>query len=560
MNSKLRAFLEGVGILSTLLALILAPAILGAQDEPVLRWFTYAGSSIDEQGFGIAMDPSGNIYFTGWSDGTWGSPINPHSGGRDAFVAKLNSTGELLWNTFLGSSDTDEGNAIAVDGNGNVYAMGTSSASWGQPLNSYGGQGDAFVAKLNSSGNLLWNLFIGGVWGEHGDDIAVDASGNVYATGVCVNSWSDGFWGTPINLPGCCQNVFVVKLNSIGTVQWYTFIGEDGEEGGTGIAVDASEHVYVSGRSSANWGMPVNEHTGNEYEDGFVMKLDSTGGQEWHTFFGGAGQDEACAIVVDASGNIFISGHSAANWGTPINPHSGGDWNAFVVKLDSSGVRRWHTFMGESMGWDIAVDGGQNVYLTGVWAEEPLSHPGGFVAALNRDGVLQWNTFLEDCLESIALDRSRNVYVAGRGGSSLGTPVNPWAGGWDALVAKISTQQTYAFSGFDRPVDNPPIVNNAKAGSAIPVKWRITDPDGIPISDPASFISLTSYAVSCGALTADPIDEVEEYSAGASGLQYFDDGYWQFNWKTPKGYSGQCRIMVLKLGDGSEHTASFKFK
>jgi hypothetical protein len=398
---------------------------------PLIHWHTYAGSSVDDQSLGIAMDPSGNIYFTGWSDGTWGNPINPHSGGRDVFVAKLSSTGELQWNTFLGSSDTDEGNAIAVDGNGNVYAMGTSSATWGQPLNSYGGQGDAFVAKLNSSGNLLWNLFIGGEWGEHGDDIAVDASGNVYATGVCVNSWSDGFWGTPINLPGCCQNVFIVKLNSSGTVQWYTFLGEDGGELGTGIAVDASGHVYVSGWGDRTWGTPVIEHTGDGSQDGFAVKLDSGGNPEWHTFFGGAGQDEANAIAVDTSGNLFISGHSTASWGTPINPHSGGEWNAFVVKLDSSGVRQWHTFM-KDLGWDIAVDGGQNVYVTGVGGAHF-----GYVAALNQDGVLQWNTPLEAGLGSIALDINRNVYVAGSSDYSWGTPVNAWAGGWDAFVAKI---------------------------------------------------------------------------------------------------------------------------
>jgi hypothetical protein len=304
-----------------------------------------------------------------------------------------------------------------------------------------------------------------------------------------------------------------------------------------------------------NWGTPVNEHTGNGPEDGFAVKLDSSGEQEWHTFFGGAGQDEANAIAVDTSGNVYVSGHGTANWGTPINPHAGGDWDAFAVKLDSGGVRQWHTFMGESMGWDIAVDGGQNVYITGVGRGHP-----GYVAALNQDGSQHWKAFLEGCLENIALDKRHNFYVGGSIDYSWGTPVNAWAGGWDACVAEISTQQTYSFSGFDRPVDNQPIVNNTKAGSSIPVKWRITDLDGTPISDPASFMSLTSYAVSCGALTADPIDEVEEYSAGASGLQYFDDGYWQFNWKTPKGYAGQCRIMVLKLGDGSEHIASFKFK
>ena len=102
-------------------------------DEPILSWHTFAGSVVDDDGAGIAVDPSGNIYMAGWSDASWGSPINPHSGGRDAFVAKLNSLGELEWNTFMGSSYEDRARAIAVDGSGNVYVVGYSTASWGIP-------------------------------------------------------------------------------------------------------------------------------------------------------------------------------------------------------------------------------------------------------------------------------------------------------------------------------------------------------------------------------------------------------------------------------------------
>ena len=130
---------------------------------------------MDDHGASMAVDPSGNMYLTGWSEATWGNPINPHSGGRDAFVAKLNSAAELQWNTFLGSSDTDEASAIAVDGSGNVYVAGWSNGTWGSPLNSHAGMEDAFVARLNSDGVLLWNLFIGGVWTEYADDLAVDA-------------------------------------------------------------------------------------------------------------------------------------------------------------------------------------------------------------------------------------------------------------------------------------------------------------------------------------------------------------------------------------------------
>jgi hypothetical protein len=110
-------------------------------------------------------------------------------------------------------------------------------------------------------------------------------------------------------------------------------------------------------------------------------------------------------------------------------------------------------------------------------------------------------------------------------------------------------------------VDNPPTVNTANAGRSIPVKWRITDASGVGISDPASFVSLTSSSISCS--SGDPQDTIETYS-GSSGLQYLGNGNWQFNWSTPKSYAGSCRAMSLNLLDGPGtalgRTASFQFR
>jgi len=127
-----------------------------------------------------------------------------------------------------------------------------------------------------------------------------------------------------------------------------------------------------------------------------------------------------------------------------------------------------------------------------------------------------------------------------------------------------STDQTltvyrYAFAGFFAPVENPPAVNKAKAGQAVPVKWKITDANGTGISDPSSFAGLYSYQSNCQ--TWSQIGpEVQESAAGSSGLQYIGGGNWQFNWKTPKTYANQCRVMELKLDDGNTRTARFQFK
>jgi hypothetical protein len=119
---------------------------------------------------------------------------------------------------------------------------------------------------------------------------------------------------------------------------------------------------------------------------------------------------------------------------------------------------------------------------------------------------------------------------------------------------------TYDFEGFFSPVENSPVLNIVKAGQSVPVKWRLTDANGAPIGYSSSFVNLYSYQINCVGLAREGTDEVEEY-AGSSGLQYIGDGYWQFNWKTPKTYADSCRAMYVQFNSGGESPAAlFQFK
>jgi hypothetical protein len=422
--------------------------------DPSLLWNTFMGSSTQDQGNGITVDSSGNVYVTGRS-GAWGTPVNAHAGGSDAFAAKLNSNGTLQWHTFMGSASGDVGKDIAVDGSGNVYVTGYSGATWGSsPVNAHGGSDDAFTAKLNSSGALQWNTFMGSVNNDYGYGIAVDGSGNVYVTG-----YSEATWGTtPVNAHAGGRDAFAAKLNSNnGALLWHTFMGSAGWDWGDGIAVDGSGNVYVAGSSYVTWGaVPVNAFAGGR--DAFAAKLNSNGALQWNTFMGSANNDYSYGLAIDGSGNVYVTGESDTTWGTPLNLYAGGV-DVFVTKLNSNGALQWHTFMGSAaseQSFDIAVDGSSNVYVTGLgnatWGT-PLNpfigNGDAFAAKLNSNGALQWNTFMgsasTDFADGIAVDGSSNVYVIGSSQATWGTPVNPHAGGLleDVFVAKIGNTLTY---------------------------------------------------------------------------------------------------------------------
>jgi hypothetical protein len=123
-------------------------------------------------------------------------------------------------------------------------------------------------------------------------------------------------------------------------------------------------------------------------------------------------------------------------------------------------------------------------------------------------------------------------------------------------TANASYSVVYGFTGFFSPVDNGGVLNKAKAGQAIPLKWRLTDANGDPVLSLAS-VTATVTSLTCSLSTT--ADAVEEYATGSSGLQNLGDGYYQFNWATPKTYANSCKTLSLNLGDGVPHTALFQF-
>ncbi len=221
-----------------------------------LQWNTFLGGSHQDYGYGVAVDSSGNVYVSGDNyDVEWGNPVRPHNGAQDAFAAKLDSSGVMQWNTFLGSANSDYGSGIAVDSAGNTFVTGYSYWTWGSPLRShYYSDYDAFAARLNSSGVMQWNAFLGGSGRDEGFAVAVDDSGIVYVTGRCNASW-----GSPVRAYSHEWDAFAAKL----TV--YQISGNVNESG-TGLS-----GVTISGLPSA----PITAGDGS-YSDSVVSNWHGT--------------------------------------------------------------------------------------------------------------------------------------------------------------------------------------------------------------------------------------------------------------------------------------------
>lgn len=410
----------------------------------------------------VAVDASGNVYVVGTSDAVWGTnPVRTFQGGTDAFVAKSNASGALQWFTFLGGASQDSGGDIVVSGN-DVFVAGTSCAAWGpSPVRAYTAWNDAFVAKLNATtGALQWHAFFGGAGDDYGNGLALDTSGNVYLAGT-----SSATWGTTIpRAYTALFDAFAAKLNSSGGLQWTTFLGGTGIDTGADIATDTNANVYIVGSSDDAWGTsPPRAYTAGW--DAFAVELNSSGTLQWQTFLGDAGHDRGYAIVVDSSGNnIYAAGGSTATWGATIPRAYTAWWDGFAAKLNGSGALQWNTFLGG--GWcdvadGIALDGSGNVYVNGsgdaAWGTSPArAYSSGYdvyAVQLNpSNGALQMLSFAggegDDFGDGIAIDTSGNIVLAGANDVVWGTPVQSYGDAPNAFVIKLNSSGALQWNSF----------------------------------------------------------------------------------------------------------------
>jgi hypothetical protein len=285
---------------------------------------------------------------------TPGAVQNISGGGIDAFVTKLNAAGSaLVYSSFLGGSSSEIGLGIAVDSSGNAYVTGqTSSPNFptvGAIQSTRSGGSDAFVTKLNSTGSALsYSTYLGGngtgssAFGDSASGIAVDSSGNAYVTGQTDSTNFPTSPGTfQETIGGGSNDAFVTKLNAAGSVLAYsTYLGGTDLDGCSGIAVDSAGNAYVTGLTTstdfptANAIQPTFGSATSSSGDAFIAKVQIINHSISGRVLDSSGNGIASVTVTLSGWNSAVTQTDALGNFSFLTNAAGGEYNVTPFKED----------------------------------------------------------------------------------------------------------------------------------------------------------------------------------------------------------------------------------
>ncbi len=372
-------------------------------------WSRGIGGTADDWAKAIAVDPTGNISVTSWSNsGTvdfGGGPINLVSG----YLAKYSPDGAYQWARMLGTNITD-GTALQTDSNGNIIVAGSftgPSDFGGGPIASVV-SGDAFLAKYSPSGGYVWALRAGGsaAYGTAVSQVAVDHSDDLVVTGS-TNGAGDM---AGVSFPGFGGNdIFLAKYSAAGSPRWARSFGGGGADRGKGVAIDSLNNIVMTGFITGNADVGAGVLTNGGI---FLSKYSPFGIPLWSENFpppsaAYASMENGNRVAVDGGDNIVTTGAVVGdiNLGGGTLPMASGDGNnnTYVAKHASTGSHIWSARFanlvppntpGFNSGRDIGTDGGGNVIVFGVFSDSidlgggVLTNPGACGGSCGYGGYL----------------------------------------------------------------------------------------------------------------------------------------------------------------------------
>ncbi len=506
-----------------------------------LLWTSYFGDN--SQAEGLCTDDSGNEYVCGGVSydstlATKGAYQTKYEGDEDAYLAKFNSSGKMIWATYFGGRGGTGGQSVTTDKSGNVFMAGSTSSdsgiatsgayktSFSGPVylsgsGTYATFTDAFLAKFSSSGKLSWGTYYGGSHEDYVNGLTIDKSGGIYITGNTGSTGlatSGAFVTYALNDTyfGTASNAFIAKFNESGSISWSTYLRKYGGLAGNAISSDNSGNIFVSGSATPQYLADSFISTPGAYKqvsdqhlsDAFLEKFSSSGSHIWGTYFGGSGNDYNGLISVDSFGNIYMCGmttstNGIATSGTYQTNYQGeGNASGFLVKWSNSGNRSACTYFGGNnpiSPTSVCADHSGNVFVTGTIEDSSnIATSGAYQTAYSGgsdDGFLakfRFNRFPDDAgIDSndpdssvCANDDTVRVILQNYGYNILGSVTINWS-------VDDTLQTPFSWSGELEP-SNAVVVNIGKvkfASAAYKIKAWTSSPnthtDSLPDNDTA---------------------------------------------------------------------------
>ncbi len=400
-------------------------------------WSTYIGGTAGDYFYGVDVDVNGNVYVVG--NGTSndmpvsGSGVYQSSfgGSYDSYVYKLNASGAFVWGTYYGgnggdlalTSDLLDDKVLVAGYTTGMIAMGSGSFQ-----SVHGGALDAFVAIIDTSGNLDWHTYYGGIDSEDAHDACFDENGNVLLVG---DSYSNNF---PVSsnayqpLSNGGRESYIVKFNSTGQREFATFFGGTGDDDILAITANHNK-IYVGGYTTSNdllmmgASLQTSIATG---KDGFYAAFSDTGNLVYCTYFGGDHNDEIIDMHT-TDNRIVLAFESRSSdltlYGGPFSSINGGLFDNFILLLDTSMSPGYSSYMG-NMGSEYVCgvrllddhtiyfaghsEGDTISFGTSVFQDVNLGYSDGFICKL--DNIVGYFTGIEgEQLEANTIIRSNIV-------------------------------------------------------------------------------------------------------------------------------------------------------
>lgn len=430
---------------------------LGIYAQVNFNWAKSIGGGNQDEATSIAIDSLGNVYTAGifsaladFDPGVGTYTLGSY-GGYDAFISKLDPSGNFIWAKQIGGLNTEFITSIQIDKTGNIYCTGVfsgitdfDSGPGTFTLSSQAGSNDIYVCKLNSNGDLIWVKQMGGTNSDVANCLTVDNSGNVYSAGYFVGTADFDPGPSTYTFTSAASNldIFISKLDASGNFVWAKQMGGTASDQVKSIEVDANGNVYTTGifMGTADFDPGPATYSFSTFGafDSFISKLNSSGDFIWAKQIGGISNDQSFSMVLDASDNIYYTGFFL--YTVDFDPGPGtftlssvaNTADAFICKLNNQGNFIWAKQIGgkgSDQAFSISLDKFANVYTTGTFIDtvdfDPgvgtfsLSAPTGnaFINKLDSSGSFKRTVRMGGSGfasgNSIVLDDMGNIYTAG---------------------------------------------------------------------------------------------------------------------------------------------------